>query len=216
MRNRTRMNADERGSELQRLTNEGSGASLAHLRPARAILSVSWISLLSTVVLFLAGCRPVQLSTAASVTATATKPDDKINVIANENQTVIDIRSASGIGGAEITLSAEAMQRPLILRLHLAGLEEFRLTSGDLVELVSVASSPPHTVREAVRDGVDAPEEPITPASPFWLDVQIMSSDAAGDPAIPLQDGYFEITVPPAVLERSGGTLVVNWIDFYR
>jgi hypothetical protein len=57
-------------------------------------------------------------------------------------------------------------------------------------------------------------ERPITPDSPHWMEVKIVSDKAA--PRIPLDDGYFEITLPKDVLGKGRRSFSIRWIDFYR
>jgi hypothetical protein len=54
----------------------------------------------------------------------------------------------------------------------------------------------------------------IEPGDPFWLDIQIVSDQAA--PHIPLDQGYFEITLPKGFLDEGRRAFSIGWIDFYR
>jgi hypothetical protein len=175
-------------------------------------------------------CRPVQPAPAetislmmdsatASVTVTLSKPDDIATVGVQDNQILIDIRSDGGIGAATVTW-ASAPDQPLILRLHLAGLEELRLAAGDIEIVASVSSSPPHTVSQSIRLGPGAKLQSLTDEDAAWLDIS-WSSDApeetsAETATYPLQNGYFDITLNDLHLAQPGTSLEIHWIDFYR
>jgi len=57
----------------------------------------------------------------------------------------------------------------------------------------------------------------ISPASPMWMDIQIVSPNGTSV-ELPLKQGYFEARVPNALMEsvESSGSFEINWIDFYR
>jgi hypothetical protein len=132
---------------------------------------------------------------------------------------LIEIRSDGGIGGASITWGAgDAPAVPPVLRLHLRGLEELRLSSGGTVggveTVVSVASTVPHTVRQSTRSEGEAELRPIGEGDPAWLEVAWWPGGEAA--AFPLQDGYFDVTIGDARLTQEGTRLDLRWIDFYR
>jgi hypothetical protein len=175
-------------------------------------------------------CRPVQpglVETAGPATTptgdlvslTLNKPGDKSTLGMQDDQLLIDIESASGIGTAAVTWTVTPTT-PVLLRLHLAGLEELRLTNGDVETVASVSSSPPHTVSQSTRSGPDAEQQSITGEDPAWLDIT-WSSDAseeasAATATFPLQDGYFDIVLSDPRLTQPGKSLEIRWIDFYR
>ena len=49
----------------------------------------------------------------------------------------------------------------------------------------------------------------------YWMNIEAF--DKSGKPAagVPLQDGWFEITLPKAILDE-GNRVRLGWIDFYR
>lgn len=109
-----------------------------------------------------------------------------------------DITSPTGIGSGQLSLEAGEWPDPLLLRLHLAGLEEFKLAAGESLLQLSVSSGPERTVRQ-----VDAAGQELSPDHPYWLDVSF-------------GEGYFDLLVPPALLLPDVETLALSWIDFYR
>lgn len=177
----------------------------------------------------LAACRAIQLAPAEAanpaatpvddlVTLTLAKPGDKSTLGMENDYLLIDIESASGIGTAVVTWTVKPAT-PVILRLHLAGLEELRLTAGDVETVTSVSSSPPHTVSQSTRSEPDAELQSITDEDPAWLDISWSSTDkntSAETATFPLQDGYFDITLNDPRLTKPGTNLEIRWIDFYR
>ncbi len=175
-------------------------------------------------------CRPIQpglVETASPattptgdlVTLTLNKPGDKSTLGIQDNQLLIDIESASGIGTAAVTWTVTPTT-PVLLRLHLAGLEELRLANAGAETVASVSSSPPHTVSQSTRSGPDAEQQSITSEDPAWLDITWSSGTAdaasAATAAFPLQDGYFDVLLSDPRLTQPGTSLEIQWIDFYR
>jgi hypothetical protein len=46
------------------------------------------------------------------------------------------------------------------------------------------------------------------------MEIQIISDQA--EQKIPLEQGYFEVTVPQEFIQNAGKTFEIEWIDFYR
>lgn len=141
----------------------------------------------------------------------AKNKDDRITIQNEQNTTVIDIKSPVGIGGASVTLESGVMPEQIMVRLHLHGLEEFRLISEQLTLIAAIPTSGGFTA-QSQRKILGDSEQPMVPIDPLWLKVEIVSSVQD----IPLQDGYFEIRIPQAFLEQSGNAFEIQWIDFYR
>jgi hypothetical protein len=125
---------------------------------------------------------------------------------------VFDIRSRSGIGSATIEHVSGSAPEKIVVRLRVKGLEEFRFSQGK-AEITARVSSGDGGVTQSLRsrDGV---EQPITSTNPSWLNLRIVSDQAA--PRIPLEQGHFEITLPKDVLGKGRRSFSIRWIDFYR
>jgi hypothetical protein len=80
--------------------------------------------------------------------------------------------------------------------------------------VASVASSIPHTVRQAARRTTDTELQPITAEDQEWLAISWAAEDAAA--VFPLEDGYFDVVLRDPRLVEPGTTLQIRWIDFYR
>lgn len=137
---------------------------------------------------------------------TAKNPDDIVGIHREDTRTVLDVQSDFGIGSASIELLSGTMPDTLLLRLHITGLEDFELTSQAATVTASLPSRGLFASRQHVTD------IPILPTHPLWLDIQIVSTSTK----IPLEDGYFEIVLPPGFLRNAGAAFEIKWIDFYR
>ncbi len=115
----------------------------------------------------------------------------------------VDIQSPRGIGATFVTLPSTA-SLPLKFRLHLAGLEQFRLWWGGRTVTASVPAVDVMAVQVWSRTD-DQPDTPITPESPDWLAIT-RSTDGAS----------FEVTPPPAWQNAQPTLFGIGWIDFYR
>jgi len=137
--------------------------------------------------------------------------DDKITILDENSQTVIDILSPTGIGSAAFELGSGTMPDALLLRLHLKGLEEIQLISTNVAVSASVSTGEavfPVSER-IVSPGV---ELPIGSVHPLWMAIQIVSENKN----IPLEEGYFEVRVPREFIRSAGTSFEVRWVDFYR
>ena len=48
------------------------------------------------------------------------------------------------------------------------------------------------------------------------MDVRIVGGDGKPAKELPLQDGYFEVTLPRAFFDGNPKSITLNWIDFFR
>ena len=168
---------------------------------------------------------PVILVMAIAVTLTAAddmppfkitskRADDRVDVKAEKDKAIFTIHSPFGISHAVIERGGEKWPDAVVLRLHLTGLENFKVTNGK-VKLEGSASL--HDGKPLVRLWKDGKEDMLLDAkSPYWLEVRILGGDGKAAKAIPLKDGYFELPLPKTFFEGNPKAITVNWIDFYR
>ena len=142
---------------------------------------------------------------------TAKNPGDALTILDENSQTVIEIQSEAGIGSASLELVSGSMPDSLLLRLHLAGLEEFQVRSAQDTVSASISSG---GLFELTNQSVllSQSEIPIGSIHPLWMDTRIVSETKS----IPLKDGYFEVIIPSGFIRRAGGSFEIHWIDFYR
>lgn len=145
---------------------------------------------------------------------TTQRDTDSAEVRLDKEKVIISLHSPHGISQAVIQPSGEKWPDQLILHLHLRGLEHLKVTNGKVTLNAAVSSheSPPESWQ--FRD-VDK-TLPLDAQRAYRM--KIRSIDKEGNPAtkIPLQDGYFEIQLPSALLEENPKSITVSWIDFYR
>lgn len=126
---------------------------------------------------------------------------------------IVDVHSRSGIGSATVEHVSGPLPEKIVVRLHLKGLEEFRLSYDRTVITARVSSSDGRNIVQSV-DPPGGDERPIAPDSPFRMEVKIASDQVA--PRIPLEQGSFEITLPKDVLGKGRRSFSIRWVDFYR
>lgn len=136
----------------------------------------------------LAACAASPAANAPRFRASELQPGDGLTISDATDDVVFDITSEKGIGKIEFERLGRAPQT-VTFNLHLKGLEGYTLAWGDQTV----------TGRYASTGG---------PADPL---VRI-----EGTPTIPLQDGYFVLTAPPAFIKDAPRRFTLQWIDFYR
>ena len=143
---------------------------------------------------------------------TTKRDDDKIEVTAKNDKAVISVRSPFGISHAEIERSYVKWPDSVILRLHLKGLESLKISNGK-VTLEAAVSSQDSTMR--LWEG-DKEDSPLDSKSQYWMEIRLIGKDGKPTKGMPLDDGYFEMQLPRALLEGNPKSITISWIDFYR
>ena len=135
---------------------------------------------------------------------------DAVTVTVTGRDVLLDIRSDTGIGSAEVKHVAGGAPASLTLRFRLAGLEELRFSYADVQVTVHVSSLAEGGVREEMGPpGGEA--QPIGPDSAYWMAVRLPEGQR-----IPLTGGAIEIAAPRAFLGGDARDFSLRWIDFYR
>ena len=96
----------------------------------------------------------------------------------------------------------------VMLRFHLAGLEELRFHYGETTLLVAVPNSVEAQVRESVLEA-DGSERQLAPDSPQWMEVHVERSGAS-------VVEYVEVAAPDDFRKGGYRDFDLRWIDFYR
>lgn len=143
---------------------------------------------------------------------TTKRADDMVDVEVKDASMVFSVHSPFGISQAVIERTDENWPDTVILRLHLKGLENLKVSNGK-VTLEASVSSQDGTVR-LWKDGKE--DSLLDSRSPYWTEVRIVGSDRKRETTIPLEDGYFEIQLPKPLLANNPKSITVSWIDFYR
>ena len=143
---------------------------------------------------------------------TTKRDNDKVEVKVESGKAVFSIHSPFGISQTVIERTDGNWPDSVILRLHLKGLESFKVSNGK-VTIEAAVSSQDGKVRLR-KDGKE--DEPLDFKSPYWTEIRIVGKDGKPETKIPLEDGYFEILLPKALLEDNPKSITISWIDFYR
>lgn len=143
---------------------------------------------------------------------TTKREDDRVEVKSESGKVVFSIHSPVGISHAVIERKEKKWPDAVVLRLHLKGLENFEAANGK-VRLAASVSSQDGKVR-LWKDGKE--NLPLDRSNLDWMNIQMIGSDGKPTRAIPLKDGYFEMTLPKTFLEGNPDAITVHWIDFYR
>jgi len=144
-----------------------------------------------------------------------TKRDtDKVEVRADKDKTVFIVKSPFGISQAIIERTDEKWPDAVMLRLHLKGLENLKVTNGKVTLEGSASLMDGKPVVRLWKDGKE--DAPLDAKSPYWMAIRILDGDGKQAKGIPLKDGYFEMQLPKAIFEGKPKSITVNWIDFYR
>ena len=145
---------------------------------------------------------------------TTKRENDKIEVKAEKDRAIVSVHSAFGISEAVIERAGVNWPDTVILRLHLKGLEHFKVTNGKVTLEAAVSS---HDNKQPVRQWKDGKEdEPLDIKSAYRMDIHLVGKDEKVATTIPMTDGYFEIQLPKALFEDNPKSITVSWIDFYR
>lgn len=150
----------------------------------------------------------------ARFTVTTRKADDTVTVAGDADRTTFDIKSPSGISRAVVGRTGDAWPKAVVVRLHLKGLENLKVSAGSVAVGAAVG----------VRDGTiearqwewDKAETPLAASDPRRLTIRVLGKDGTAARHLPLDGGHVEVTLPPAFLRANPRSLTVEWVDFYR
>jgi hypothetical protein len=152
--------------------------------------------------------RKIVLTDSPAFDIKTKKPADSIKVKLEGESVAFDVLSPSGIGSATINPKGKQWPKKVILRLRLKGLESLTIFNGKVTLGASVSSHGDQGQRVFLKDG--SGETPIGKDDPNRMEIKLV-----GGEKVPLNDGYFEIVLPEALLKDSKA-LTISWIDFYR
>ena len=185
-----------------------------HKRPRGAIAAPALLALLA----LLAGCQtPTVTQRDPVIEIVLEKSNDTALVEYRPGLAILTVRSASGIGGLRAGLAEGAWPDEVRVRLHLSGLERLELGYGPylLATGVSSTSDPAPAPTLYTRGEDDRVTETAATTEPYQMPIELHSK-TQDPPAIPLQDGYFEISLPPHFFSSSEPGFTLQWVDFYR
>lgn len=146
----------------------------------------------------------------SSFKATVGRNDTSIRFQTEGDATVFDITSPIGIDKATIKRESGEWPKTILVRLHLGGLESFKVGGKGFAIDWSIASTGDHEATATLKSGKRVTD--IMRESPFYSEVRIVG----GEKKIPLKNGYFEVSLPAKLFEGNPEEITLEWIDFYR
>lgn len=147
---------------------------------------------------------------ASAIRVSTRRGDSRVRCLELEGSLILDVTSGSGIGNATLRREAEAWPVPMRVRLHLKGLESFRVRAGDVTVEWSVSSTADQASRVSLHASGD--EIALDNTSPYFTDARIVG----GNGRIPLTGGYIEVPLPSRLFKDNPEEITIQWIDFYR
>lgn len=140
---------------------------------------------------------------------------DAVRISIKEKVATLDVTSLRGIGGATLTRKAEKWPEQIVLKMHLRGLESLTITVGKVALRASVLSHSGNTrLLHVVRDGKEGPR--LKSGDEMWMEIKAVNAQGKEVEGLPPKDGWFEMTLPAALLAGEAKVVDLHWIDFYR
>lgn len=143
------------------------------------------------------------------IAVTVDKPGDAATVTLDANQTLIQVSSATGIGGLTAALVDGQWPAQLIVRLRLRGLEHLQIRYGSVTIETGISGriNPSAGFKLSVTEP-DGPVESGSSSAGLYYPVIRPGSDDVGT--------FFDITMPAHFLTGSYPDFSLSWVDFYR
>jgi hypothetical protein len=174
-------------------------------------------TVLMVALVFLSGCTKM-LPGETGISVTTENPEDQVIISERSGEVIFEIHSPGGIGGTVIEFQENQIPDLVIIHLYLKGLEELQFNYGNTHITASVSSQDSSLIQQTEgKEGALASEiQSITPDSPYWLDIVIISETPPGENDIPIQDGYFQVKAPQDFLDGNYPVIELLWIGFFR
>lgn len=136
---------------------------------------------------------------------------NSIEAVVQDSAVVFEVKSGSGIGSGKIKLREGNWPKKVFVRLHLAGLEGFKVSNGKkILKGFHMSNKSNGTRKEELKIRMlDAKGNPVE--GKYLLKF-------SGSNKVPSErlKGYFEVTIPAVLLSQDVKELEINWVDFYR
>ncbi len=142
--------------------------------------------------------------------------EGSVKVSIQKGAIVFDIHDARGIGGVSITPKLGDWPKSVIVRLHLSGLESLQMSNGKVTLSGSVLSHSGHMRLLEIEESGKKRE--AGKDDPLWINIRMLDGQGKDIDHLPdaTKGGYFEVTLPPALLSTAKPGMTLRWIDFYR
>lgn len=183
---------------------------IERLEELRDVLPEDGVKDLDFLLTRLSGLRKQWVDQQPALTAEAGRAGSRVRFLAQGGQTIIDVTSESGIGEATIRRNRKDWPESILVRLHLSGLESFKVEVFDDAVQWSLSSTGDNATRVSLWEG--RKESVLDQTSYFYSQVRIVG----GNETIPLMGGYFEVPLSADLFEGNPAEITLQWIDFYR
>lgn len=172
-----------------------------------------WLMSCLGVWLLTACVLPADIPAAPDASINVTPSHDDMQAVVNPGPPLhIEIDDPQGIGA--ITLSNVPVTAPLTVRLHLNALEQLQVRAETFA--IDARGSQGSGVATDTVWSEGGVTRPLTAEEPNALIITAHAQDGTPATTVPLDDHYFDVTLPSALIDRASGTLTISWIDFYR
>ncbi len=125
---------------------------------------------------------------------TTKRAGDRVDVKAEKGKATFSVHSPFGISHAVIERAGEAWPDDVVLRLHLKGLENFRVTNGKVKLEGSASLQGGKPVVRLWKDGKE--DAPLDAKSPYWIEVSILGGDGTPAKELPLRTATLRCSCP--------------------
>ncbi len=136
------------------------------------------------------------------------RPDSKVILTRSKKTVLIDITSPFGIDRGIIRRVGENWPDQIRIRLHLWGLESFRIGNGMVDLKWFVSNKADRRTRMSLRKA--AGRTTLAMDSPYWTKVKFEDGEKDKVPSV------FDVLLPTKLFDRNPGELTIQWIDFFR
>lgn len=145
---------------------------------------------------------------------TTKRTDDRVDAKLVDNKLLLSIHSPFGISRAVIDRASQTWPESIIVRLHLKGLEKFKVATEKVKLEGSVSIQDGKTVPRIWKNGNE--DDLLDAKSPYWIKTRVVTGDGDQAKEFPLVRGYFELRLTDAILRDNPTSITIEWIDFYR
>lgn len=144
------------------------------------------------------------------------KGETVVRMETRDERLAIDLVNPPTIGRMWLTPGTAGWPTAVVLRLRLAGLEHFACAAAGQTGEASVLSHGEYARSQwRVKSGT---REPLDPQNPLWIGIVARGNGGETLEGLPKPGAgdYFEITLPPVLLDGEPRPIELRWIDFYR
>ena len=144
------------------------------------------------------------------------RADDRVETSLADGAALVSIHSPMGISHATVQRVADCWPRQLTVQLHLRGLENLRIGNGQITIETRAPSRDQEHLCQMWKDNTANERLALDTHSPYWIEIRMPGKDVKPNGLVPRDERYYELRLPPALLEENPKAISIGWIDFYR